>query len=157
MAPCLKRACPWSYLITKFVNIAITTSCLHHEVICGIPCSAYNSVGQEEAPQAITAWAQLGMQSEREWRTGSSRECRKSSSDPLDKYHTDAWTSIPEKYLDQHDLVTLELQESSEVTKATPTCRRDGQCPVPLQEGDQLGQGHRHASQYVFWVLPIRV
>lgn len=31
--------------------------------------------------------------------------CRESSSDPLEKYCAHAWTSIPEKYLEQDDLV----------------------------------------------------
>lgn len=82
--------------------------------------------------------------------------CSESSSDPLEKYCAHAWTSIPEKYLEQDDLVIVELQENSEVTKATPTCGRDRQCPVPLQEDDQPGQGHRHANQYAFWVFPTR-
>lgn len=78
MMPFLKRArpCSQSYLITKAVTIAITTSCLHLEVICCIPCSASNSVGQKEALQDITARAQPGMQSERQWKTGSFREYR---------------------------------------------------------------------------------
>lgn len=73
--------------------------------------------------------------------------CRESSSDLLEKSCPHTWTSIPEKYLEQDDLVIIELQENSEITKATPTCGMDGQCSVPLQEGDQLGQGHRHANQ----------
>lgn len=75
--------------------------------------------------------------------------CREFSSDPLEKHCAHAWTSIPEKYLEQDDLVIMELQGNSKGSKATPTCGRDGQYSVPLQESDQLGQGSQ-ARKLVF-------
>lgn len=126
MTPCLKTVS--QTLFPKLPNckiIAITISCLQHKAICCILYSAYNSVRQEEAVQDIIARAQPGMQSAGGCRTGSSRENRESSStDPLEKQHADAWTSTPEKYLEQNGLVASELEESSKVTKATPTCRK---------------------------------
>lgn len=61
MTPGLKwaRSCPQSYPIVKVVFIVITTSCLHHKVICSVLLGAENSVRQEEY---TAARAQPGME-----------------------------------------------------------------------------------------------
>lgn len=60
MTPCLKRVrpCPQSYLIAKVLLITITTSCLHHKVICYNLHSADHRGRQEEY---MAARAQAGM------------------------------------------------------------------------------------------------
>lgn len=64
--------------------------------------------------------------------------------------HAAALISIPEKYLEQDDLVVLKIFQTTLKEQSLGQPVEGWTVSSSLQEGDQLCQGHSHVGQHMF-------